>query len=416
MRVSEGARVVRVRAPYALARALAATAVVLLGALSAHTWAGGTVPSGAGLALVAGVVLAGGLLLFTREVPLWALLPVVAAAQLGLHESFGLVAEHGHHAAMSPAGNPGRTWQMVAAHLFVTVLTAVLWWAGRRAASYVVSFLVRPALPVPTRLRPRPRTRTTSQENPMSHQPSARNLTRLCVLPAATAAIALSLVSPAGAHVSATVSDASAGAVAVATFSVAHGCKESPTTRLEIQVPDSVLSVTPTRNPYYEVEATIEQLDAPVTDDHGNTITEHTSSIVYTARTPLPSDQRDTFELSFQVPDAAGEVVRFPTIQTCEKGETAWTQVPADGQDEEELENPAPSFTILPASGEGDHGEGATGKTAQETAAPASDDTEAASDEEDGDGSSALGWAGLVAGLLGLAAGGLALARTRSTS
>ena len=150
----------RVRAPYALARALAATAVVVLGAGSAHTWAGGTVPSGPGLALVAAVVLAGGLLLFTREVPLWALLPVVAAAQLGLHESFGLVAEHSHHAAMptatSPDVSPGWTWQMAAAHLFVTLLTAVLWWAGRRAASYVVSLLLRPALLVATRSRPRP--------------------------------------------------------------------------------------------------------------------------------------------------------------------------------------------------------------------------------------------------------------------
>jgi hypothetical protein len=154
--VSEGARVVRVRAPYALARALAATAVVLLGAASAHTWAGGTVPSGAGLALVAAVVLAGGLLLFAREVPLWALLPVVAAAQLGLHESFGLVAEHSHHAAMSAGTSPGWTWQMVVAHLFVTLLTAVLWWAGRRAASYVVSLLLRATLPVATRVHPRP--------------------------------------------------------------------------------------------------------------------------------------------------------------------------------------------------------------------------------------------------------------------
>jgi hypothetical protein len=158
--VSEGARVVRVRAPYAFARALAATVVVLLGAASAHTWAGGTVPSGPGLALVAAVVLAGGLLLFTRDVPPWALLPIVAAAQLGLHESFGLVTEHGHHAAMStgmsPSTGPGWTWHMVAAHLFVTALTAVLWWAGRRAASYVVSLLLRPALPVAPHPRPRP--------------------------------------------------------------------------------------------------------------------------------------------------------------------------------------------------------------------------------------------------------------------
>jgi hypothetical protein len=154
------ARVVRVPAPYALARALAATAVVLLGAVSAHTWAGGTVPSSTGLALVAAVVLVGGLLLNTRDVPVWALLPVVAAAQLGLHESFGLAAEHSHHSmpGMAPelVDGSGWTWRMVAAHLVVTLLTAVLWWAGRRAAAYVVSFLLRPVLPVAPRVRPHP--------------------------------------------------------------------------------------------------------------------------------------------------------------------------------------------------------------------------------------------------------------------
>ncbi|SFB34392.1 hypothetical protein SAMN05192575_10829 [Nocardioides alpinus] len=151
------AGVVQARAPHAPARALAATVVVVTGALAAHTWAGGTVPTGPGLALVATVVMAGGLLLFTREVPLWALLPVVGAAQLGLHESFGLVAEHtlhpGHAAVASP--DQGWTWQMVAAHVFVTLLTAVLWWAGRRAAAYAVWLRVHPQLVVVAELRRR---------------------------------------------------------------------------------------------------------------------------------------------------------------------------------------------------------------------------------------------------------------------
>ena len=148
---------VRAPAPYAFARALAATAVVVTGAVAAHTWAGGTVPPAAGVLLVAAVVLAGGLLLFTREVPAWALLPVVTAAQLGLHGSFGLAAEHAHHAHhAATAPDPGWTSQMVAAHLFVTLLTAVLWWAGRRAASYAVWFRTRPVVPVATMPRRRP--------------------------------------------------------------------------------------------------------------------------------------------------------------------------------------------------------------------------------------------------------------------
>ena len=239
---------------------------------------------------------------------------------------------------------------------------------------------------------------------------SFRTSARLGALPVATAAIALSLTAPASAHVGATVGDASAGAYTIATFSVPHGCEGSPTTRIEIRVPESVLSVTATRNPYYELETRIEQLDEPLADSHGNEVTERTASITYTAETPLPDGQRDTFELSFQVPDAVGEVLTWPTIQTCEKGSTAWTEVAADGQDEDELDHPAPSFEVLPAAEGGDH-HGAS------EAPDESGGTGAAADSDDGDDDSdSLGWAGLVAGLLGLAAGGLALARTRTRS
>jgi uncharacterized protein YcnI len=244
---------------------------------------------------------------------------------------------------------------------------------------------------------------------------SIRTFARLAALPVATAAIGLSLVQPASAHVTATPSTAAAGAFTVVTFSVGHGCEGSPTTKLEIQVPESVLSVTPTRNPYYEVEATRQQLDEPVTDSHGNEVTDRVASIVYTARTPLPDGQRDAFELTFQVPDAEGEVLSFPTIQTCRQGETGWTQVPADGQDAEELETPAPSFQILPAD-DGGHEDAASAEPAATGSDAPAGDAEAEAPADDSDGSSALGWVGLVAGLLGLAAGGLALARTRATS
>jgi uncharacterized protein YcnI len=242
---------------------------------------------------------------------------------------------------------------------------------------------------------------------------SIRTFARLAALPVATATIALSLVAPASAHVTATPSTAAAGAYTVVTFSVGHGCEGSPTTKIEIQVPESVLSVAPTRNPFYEVEKTIEQLDEPVADAHGNEVTERVASIVYTADTPLPEGQRDTFELSFQVPDAEGEMLTFPTVQTCEEGETGWVEVPADGQDADELESPAPGFEVT-AAGAGGHGDDASAEPAADEPAEESTDETVAADA--GDTSPALGWIGLVAGLLGLAAGVLALARTRSSS
>lgn len=104
------------------------------------------------------MVLATSLLVLRRGVPAPVLLPVVALAQLGVHSSFGLVSSHDH--MTGAATDSGWSWQMVAAHAFVTALTAVLWWAARRAASYAVHLLARPALPVVGQLR-RPMTSAT---------------------------------------------------------------------------------------------------------------------------------------------------------------------------------------------------------------------------------------------------------------
>ncbi len=227
-----------------------------------------------------------------------------------------------------------------------------------------------------------------------------RTSARLAVVPAALVG-ALGLAGAASAHVTVTPSETAAGAYTVVTVSVPHGCDGSPTTKVAIGMPDGIYSVTPTRNPFYDVEKVTEKLDQPVQDAHGNELTERVSKVVYTAETPLPDGQRDTFELSLQIPeDAAGKTLTFPAIQTCEKGETAWSEVPASGQSEDDLEHPAPAFEVT-AAATGDH-------------AAVMADTAAASDGDDeSDGGNGIAIAGLVAGLLGLALGAVALVRTR---
>lgn len=176
---------------------------------------------------------------------------------------------------------------------------------------------------------------------------------------AALGALALTLggAAAAQAHVTVNADTAEAGAYSVLTVSVPHGCDGSATTKVAIQIPDGINAVTPTRNSFYTVEKTMEQLEMPITDSHGNEVTERVAEVVYTASTPLPADQRDVFELSLQLPeDAAGETLYFPTVQTCEQGESAWVQIPADGQDPHELELPSPAVEVLAASETG-HGD-----------------------------------------------------------
>lgn len=202
----------------------------------------------------------------------------------------------------------------------------------------------------------------------------------------------------ASAHVSVTPSSTAAGSYSVLTFSVGHGCGTSPTTRLTVQLPEQILSVTPTVNPNWTIEKKMAELESAVDDGHGGERTERVAEVVYTARTPLPDGMRDTIALQMPLPEKAGEKLVFPVIQTCEKGETAWTQTYEEGQDEPE--SPAPFIETTESTGDG-HGHG-----------DADDDEDDA--QESGVGSDVLGWAGVVLGALGLLAGGFALGRTRT--
>ncbi len=220
----------------------------------------------------------------------------------------------------------------------------------------------------------------------------------------------LALPAVASAHVTVSASETAAGSYTVLTVSVPHGCAGSATTELAIQMPEGINEVTPTRNPFYDVEKVQAELDEPITDAHGNTVAERTSEVVYSAQTPLPDGERDSFELSFQIPeDAAGQTLTFPSIQTCEEGETAWTEVPADGQDEDELEHPAPSFVVTEPTGDA-HGSAAA---SDEPGPAVTTETESSEGETSQSSSTAVAWVGVATGTLGLLLGGFAVLRTR---
>jgi periplasmic copper chaperone A len=48
-----------------------------------------------------------------------------------------------------------------------------------------------------------------------------------------------------------------------------------------------------------------------------------------------------------------GTVLTFPTVQECAGGVHRWIEIPAAGQDPDELEEPAPQLEIIKGTGEG---------------------------------------------------------------
>lgn len=221
------------------------------------------------------------------------------------------------------------------------------------------------------------------------------------------AGLVLAGTTTASAHVTISPDSTEAGAYALLTLAVPHGCDGSSTTKVAIQMPEQIISVTPSVNANWDVEKVMEDLDEPVDDGHGGQYTERVAEVVYTAHTPLPDDLRDAFELSLKLPDAAGETLAFPAVQECEEGETAWVQIPEDGGDADELETPAPSFVLTAAQDGGDDAE------VEDASADAQAD--AAGDEDAaGTGPTALTWVALVLGAGGLVLGLLAFLRTRA--
>ena len=231
--------------------------------------------------------------------------------------------------------------------------------------------------------------------------------------PIGVAAGVLALMAPpVGAHISPDKDEVPAGSYNQVTLTVPHGCEDSPTKQLAIEVPEALDSVTPEVHPGWKIAVANEALTTPVTDPEGAEVTERMKTVTYTANAgnELPPHYRDDFTLGFKTPDAEGDYLFFKIVQTCAEGETAWIEeYTGDG---EEPEHPAPAVLIGPA-GADEHGgaaeeaDPAAEPVAAEEAASTSDD-----DSDDG-GSDGLAIAALVVGAAGLLAGGAALVRGR---
>lgn len=140
---------------------------------------------------------------------------------------------------------------------------------------------------------------------------------------AASLTVVLAVGGVASAHIDPDPIAMQAGTTGTAVFKVEHGCDGSPTTSMKFQIPDGVTGVAGV-------------------DKDGWTATVTGNTLEF-AGGPLAPDQEDHFDITFTAPTSPGDI-RFPVIQTCEKGELAWIEVAEEGQ--AEPEHPAPTIKI----------------------------------------------------------------------
>lgn len=140
--------------------------------------------------------------------------------------------------------------------------------------------------------------------------------------------LALLAATPAAAHVVAVQDTAKAGSYTAIAFRVGHACGAGDATvKLRITIPEGVASARPQVKPgwTYAIERGSDPKAAP-------------TAITYTGR--LPDEAFDDFAVLMKLP-ATGDRLVFPIVQTCEKGESRWTDAPGS-------ERPAPVVTLIP--------------------------------------------------------------------
>lgn len=210
---------------------------------------------------------------------------------------------------------------------------------------------------------------------------------------------------PASAHVGLDPTTTGAGEGATLEFSFGHGCDGSPTERLEIQLPEEVLTAAPVVGGPWSIDVNTSELDEPVEHGHSE-ITERVDSVVFTADEPIDDSYRGVAEMRITIPDVdPGTLLEFPTVQSCTEGETGWVQ---SSVDETEPDFPAPAFEVTAGSDDDVHSEDGSDADAQSSQTR---DADSSSDDSD---SNAVAWVGAGLGAAGLLAGGVALARRPS--
>lgn len=154
--------------------------------------------------------------------------------------------------------------------------------------------------------------------------------------------------SAAFAHVTLETQEAAVGSTYKAVLRVPHGCEGKATTAVRVQIPEGVISVKPMPKPGWTLQTKKGRYEKSY-QLYGEAVTSGVKEVDWSGGS-LPDEFYDEFvfrgTLAADLP--AGETLYFPVVQECEGVAERWIEIPAAGQDEDALENPAPGLKLLP--------------------------------------------------------------------
>ncbi|MDX8500013.1 YcnI family protein [Mesorhizobium sp. VK4C] len=150
------------------------------------------------------------------------------------------------------------------------------------------------------------------------------------------------------AHITLETQEAAVGSTYKAILRVPHGCEGKATTAVRVQIPEGVISVKPMPKPGWTLQTKKGRYEKSY-QLYGETLTTGVKEVDWSGGN-LPDDFYDefVFRASLAADLPAGHVLYFPVVQECGDAAARWIEIPAAGQDEDALENPAPGIKLLP--------------------------------------------------------------------
>ena len=148
------------------------------------------------------------------------------------------------------------------------------------------------------------------------------------------------------AHVTLEQQQASVGAPYKVVLRVPHGCGDSATVRLSVQIPEGVIAIKPMVKAGWQITTTRGPYSQAYSFFHGARFTEGVKEVTWSGG-KLPDSFYDEFLLSAFIAGelAPGQMLYFPVVQQCEQGEHRWIEIPAAGKPANE---PAPGVMLAP--------------------------------------------------------------------
>jgi uncharacterized protein YcnI/predicted enzyme related to lactoylglutathione lyase len=206
--------------------------------------------------------------------------------------------------------------------------------------------------------------------------------------------LALVVPADAGAHVRLQPEEVEAGSYVVLRVNVPNESSDLATTKVVVEFPPAFGYAL--YRPVAGWSGDVQMTKPAKSAIGGQTIPARVGRVIWTAEergAEIQPEQFEEFPVAVQIPDTAGETLRFKATQTYENGDVVrWVGGPKS-------QAPAPQVLVTAAGGEGAAVKG-----------------DAVAAEDSGDESDGLVIVALILGILGLLAGGAALARSLRAS